>query len=42
VGELPEAVPTLNHHWRLETLDLDTLAAHPLAERHSIDDQAGG
>lgn len=26
--------------WRLMVLDLDTLAAHPVAERHSIDDQA--
>lgn len=26
--------------WRLEVLDLDTLAAHPVAERRSIDDQA--
>jgi hypothetical protein len=26
--------------WRLEVLDLDTLEAHPVAERRSIDDQA--
>jgi len=26
--------------WRLEVLDLDTLRAHPVAERRSIDDQA--
>jgi len=26
--------------WRLEVLDLDTLDAHPVAERRSIDDQA--
>jgi hypothetical protein len=28
------------NRWRLEVLDLDTLAAHPLAEHRSIDDQA--
>lgn len=28
------------NRWRLEVLDLATLAAHPLAERRSVDDQA--
>jgi hypothetical protein len=27
------------NRWRLKVLDLDTLAAHPVAERRSIDDQ---